>query len=95
MNEFSMIFLNTFLCFAAFAYHFIEKWAEFRRDVMVVGLKDFIARFPAQNLSSVLASVVAFVGCYAIEWMNPGMAIACGYMGDSITRRIAGKFGSA
>lgn len=86
------LWLNTILCLAAFTYHVLEKWSEYRRDVGDVPFSVFWRVLPAQHSATVVATVVAFVGCYALDWMNPLAAVACGYMGDSLTRRIADKF---
>jgi len=84
--------MNGGLCLLFWLYHFVEKWADHRRDISKVGLFDWVKEFPAQSATSTLATVGAFAGCYVLDWMNPGMAMACGYAGDSITRRIVGKF---
>lgn len=83
--------LNLFLCIAAMAYHFVEKWFEYRTDVAKIGIVEWVKLFPAMTAMVFLGTIVAFTGAYAIDWMNPGMAIASGYMGDSVVRRIVGK----
>lgn len=85
-------YVNAFLCAASYFYHMLEKWTEYRQEHPVT-LSQWWATYPAKNTTSLFGSVLAFVGCYAVGWMNPGMAMACGYMGDSITRRVVDRFG--
>lgn len=92
MNDGQLFFLNILLCVGAFAYHFMEKWAEYRRTTASVGFSVFIAQAPAVHTATTIATVLAFVGCYAMDWLNVPAALACGYMGDSVTRRLLEKF---
>jgi len=91
MHPIVLLLINVALCVGGLAYHFSEKWKEYRVNVAKVSWHDYIVEFPAASASSVIGTVVAFVGCYMMDWLNPPMAIACGYMGDSVMRRIVGK----
>jgi len=85
--------VEAFLALSGLALHMVMKWAEYRQEVAKVGLKAFaLEEFPAQTAVAVLGTLVAFVGMYALDWMNPGMAIACGYMGNSVAENLANKF---
>lgn len=86
------IVMNAGLCAAAYAYHFMEYWAEERKTTKDLSIAGFCKMYPAKNGASLLGTIVAFVGCYAVGWLNPLGAVACGYMGDSVVRRLVGKF---
>lgn len=85
------LLLNAFICFIGLALHFSMKWFE-HRQVSPVGLFTYIAAVPAQSMISLLATVGAFTVTAAMEWLNPGMAFACGYMGNSIAENLATQF---
>lgn len=74
--------------------HFSMKWFEYRRTVDgTAGAFRFIRATPAQSLISAVSTLGAFLVIYEMDWMNPGMAFACGYMGNSIAENLATKFG--
>ncbi len=82
------LFLNLVLCVVGLALHFSTKWMEHRRDVAPIGFKLFVANRPAISIVSVLSTIAAFLGTYALDWMNPGMAFACGYVGNSVAVKM-------
>jgi hypothetical protein len=84
--------VNVFLCLSGLALHMVMKWAEYRHTVAKVGLAGYVSEFPAQTAVAVIGSVVAFGGAFALDWLNPGMAIACGYMGNSVAENLANKY---
>jgi hypothetical protein len=91
-----LLALNMFICSTGLLLHFAMKWGEARRLVpnkeAKPGLADYIKEVPAQSLISVVATVAAFTVTHAMEWMNPGMALACGYMGNSMAENLANRF---
>jgi len=89
MNQ---LYLNIFICVIGLALHFAMKWNEYRTNVERAGLVEYLDAVPAQSAISLLATVGAFTVTHAMEWMNPGMAFACGYMGNSIAENLANKF---
>lgn len=84
--------LNAFICATGLLLHFAMKWAEHRQNIAPVGLLDYVKEVPAQSLVSGIATVAAFTVTAAMEWMNPGMALACGYMGNSIADNLVKRF---
>jgi predicted transporter len=85
--------IEAFLALGGLALHMVMKWAEHRRDVARISLKAFaLDEYPAQTAVAVVGAVLAFVGMLALGWMNPGMAIACGYMGNSVAENLANKY---
>ncbi len=93
------IALNALIAGLGLGVHIVMKWAKTRTDLInaglaPVGLVAFVQTVPAQTSLSVLATAAAFVVTAALGWLNPGMALACGYMGDSMVKNIAGKFAS-
>ena len=88
----NVLWLNALICFIGLALHFAMKWGEYRTTVEKVGIGLYLAEVPAQAAVSFLATVGAFIVTHAMEWMNPGMAFACGYMGNSIAENLANKF---
>lgn len=94
MNQ--AFFLNIFVCIVGLALHFSMKWAEARNAILVVderpGALDYILSVPAQTSIAALSTVGAFTVGASMEWMNPGMAFASGYMGHSIAENMANRF---
>ena len=89
--------LDGFICFTGLGLHFAMKWGESRTQATAkggvpLGLTGYLASVPAQTMISVFGTVGAFTVTAAMEWMNPGMAFACGYMGNSIAENVANKF---
>lgn len=90
------LYLNVFICASGLMLHFSMKWAEARQAVpnkeAKPGLGDYIKDVPAQSLIALVGTVAAFTVTHAMEWMNPGMALACGYMGNSVAENLANRF---
>lgn len=75
--------------------HFALKWEEYRREQQRVGLWTYaLHAVPAQSMIAIVGTVCAFVLVYSLDWLNPGMAAACGYCGSSIADNIATRFGA-
>jgi hypothetical protein len=94
------LLLDAFICAVGLGLHFAMKWAESRQKATAAGkvppgMGGYIAEVPAQSMVSILATVGAFTVTATMEWMNPGMAFACGYMGNSIAENLANKFAKA
>lgn len=88
----SMDFLNIFICLTGLALHFAMKWAEARKDTPTpIGFRAYAASVPAVTAVAILSSIGAFAVTWAMDWLNPGMAFACGYMGNSIADNIASQ----
>lgn len=83
------LWLNGVLCLAGFAYHVASKWDLYRLQVAKVGLFQYFADNPSQMMVAITGSGLAFLGVWALGWMNPGMAIGCGYMATSIIAQFA------
>lgn len=84
--------LNIFICACGLLLHIMLKWAEHRAVVAKVGLPSYIGEVPAQTAVAIVGAVAAFTVTHAMEWMNPGMALACGYMGNSVSENLTKKF---
>ena len=89
---FGPIGLDIFVAVIGALLHISMKWEEYRRTVSPVGIFGYFAHVPAQTSVSVLSAVGAFTVCSAVGWMNPGLAFACGYMGNSIAENLANRF---
>ncbi len=85
-------YLFVFICFMGLALHVAMKWAEVRKGGDLLSFRAYIKTVPAQTAVAVLAAIGTFSVAYAVEWLNPGMAFACGYMGNSIADNIAGQY---
>lgn len=90
------LLLNAFICFVGLALHFSMKWAEARNVIpnkeARPGLGEYLSDVPAQSMIAVLGTVGVFTVMTAMEWMNPGMAFASGYMGNSMAENLANRF---
>jgi len=86
------LYLNVFICAAGLLLHIMMKWAEYRSSIQKLGLSKYLGEVPAQTAVAVIGSVAAFTVTHAMEWMNPGMALACGYMGNSVAENLTKKF---
>lgn len=89
--------LNVLICILGLLLHFAMKWADARAKAIAVvetapTLWDYLANVPAQSAVSVIAAAAAFSVTASMGWLNPGMAFACGYMGNSITDNLSAKF---
>jgi len=84
--------MDILICTIGLLLHWAMKWAEYRRDFEKVGAYVYLKTVPAQTLVSVLASAGAFMVTYEMEWLNAGMAFACGYMGNSIADNLASRY---
>lgn len=78
------LWLNGLLCLLGFLYHAMTKWDEYVMTVAKVGFMRYLADNPSKVAVALSASALAFMGTWALGWMNPGMAIGCGYMATSI-----------
>ena len=91
--------LMVFVAAVGLALHIAMKWREARaqhadhEQHSFLTFRDYLHLVPAQTAVAVLASVGSFTVAYAVDWLNPGMAFATGYMGSSIAENMAGKFG--
>lgn len=83
--------IEALICFLGLALHFAMKWAEARRD-NPLSLKQYLALVPAQTAVAVIAAIVSFLVVWQLDWLNPGMSLACGYMGHSVAENLANKF---
>lgn len=97
MNELA---LNAVIAACGLALHVAMKWSEARLLADSVGkikpgLRAYIADVPAQTAIAVIAAVGSFAAVYAMDWLNPGMALACGYMGNSVAENLANRFAKA
>lgn len=86
------IYMDIFICLVGLAWHAAMKWGEYRRDVALVGLVAYLQAVPAQAAGTVLATIAAFTVSNELGWMNPGLALACGYMGSSIAENAVSRF---
>lgn len=90
------LLLNAFICFVGLALHFSMKWAEARAIIPNIearpGLGGYISAVPAQSMIALLGTVGVFTVMTSMEWMNPGMAFASGYMGHSMAENLANRF---
>lgn len=90
--------LMIFVAAVGLALHIAMKWREARaqhadhEQHSGLGFRAYVRLVPAQTAVAVLASIGSFTVAWAVEWLNPGMAFACGYMGSSIAENMAGKF---
>ncbi len=94
MNQ--ALLLNMFICAVGLLLHFSMKWAEARAIFIdkdqKPGLSAYISEVPAQSMVALLATVGVFTVMATMEWMNPGMAFASGYMGHSMAENLANRF---
>ena len=92
MNE--QLLLNAFICSTGLALHIAAKWAEARAAVKdnKPGFVAYLKQVPAKPAVAVLTTVGVFSVTAAMEWMNPGMAFASGYMGNSMAANLADRF---
>lgn len=86
------LYLNAFICLSGLVLHFTMKWSEYRLTVEKAGVFKYLAEVPAQTATAVVGCIAAFTVTHSMEWMNPGMALACGYMGNSVAENLANKF---
>ena len=58
-----------------------------------------MATIKPQVVVGAIGAALSFLGMDALGWMNPGMAIACGYMGSSLCKKLVDQaqssFGAA
>jgi len=86
------VYLDIFICVCGLLLHLMMKWAEYRASVEKIGLGLYLNEVPAQTAVAILGAVAAFTVTEAMDWMNPGMALACGYMGNSVAENLTNKF---
>ncbi len=85
------------LCAIGLALHFSMKWKEARDAAGIAGLAlpgliAYIKSVPAMSLIAVFGAAGAFYVVDGMDWMNPGMAFACGYMPNSMVKNIGDRF---
>lgn len=83
--------MSALICFIGLALHFCMKWAE-ARQVEKLGFLAYAKSVPAVSMVAVLSTAGAFLVTHSMDWLNPGMAFACGYMGNSIADNLASQF---
>jgi len=90
------LLIDIFICFTGLLLHIFMKWGEARGAIpnkeAKPGLLVYIGDVPAQTGIAILGTIAAFTVTHAMGWMNPGMALACGYMGNSVAENLANKF---
>lgn len=86
------IYLNIFICISGLSLHVVMKWAEYRNSVAKASIGAYLNEVPAQTAVAIIGAIAAFTVTHAMEWMNPGMALACGYMGNSVAENLTTKF---
>lgn len=73
--------------------HFSMKWMEARNVAATPpGFGTYIKSVPAQTTVSLFGTAGSFWVCHLLEWLNPGMAFACGYVGHSIAENLGNRF---
>ena len=85
-------YFDIFICVVGLLWHGSMKWEEHRRKVAPVGPIGYLAAVPAQASITLLSTVAAFSVTWKLGWMNPGLALACGYMGSSVAENIAERY---
>lgn len=90
-------YINAFIALCGLLLHIAMKWSEARLIAdglgkLKPGIVGYIASVPAQTAIAIIAAVGSFTAVYAMDWLNPGMALACGYMGNSIAENLANRF---
>ncbi len=85
------------LCAIGLALHFSSKWKEARDAAGLAGLVQpglfaYIQSVPAVSLIAVFGAAGAFYVVDGMDWMNPGMAFACGYLPNSMVKNVADRF---
>lgn len=88
---------NIALMLGGLLLHFAVKWREARMAAVTAGkptpgLFAYVQSVPAQTLVAIVSAVIAYYGVEAVGWLNPGMAISCGYMGNSIADNLTKQF---
>lgn len=86
--------LNIVIALLALLLHLFLAWGNHRETVEKVGFGAYVALWPARTAIALTASTLAFLGAYAMGWLNPMVSLACGYMGVDIVKRMAER-GSA
>ena len=86
------LYFNGFVAGSGLLLHYFIKWDEYRQTTEKVNLAQFFAKRPAKSAISMMATVCAFAVTYSMDWMNPGMAFGCGYMGNSVADNLAKRF---
>lgn len=78
-------------------FHFAVKWLESRQAALKdngrpLGLFDYIASVPAFTTVAIIGTVSMFLLAYEMEWLNAGMAAACGYGGSDLAKRVLKQY---
>lgn len=79
------------------AFHLLTKWNEAFTAAKAAGavppsFLEFYSGILPTVLVSAVGTVMAFMIVDSLEWMNAGMAGACGYMGSSLAKKIVDQF---
>lgn len=79
--------------FFGLGLHFSLKWMEARNaSTSPPGFFGYIKSVPAQTTVSLFGTAGSFWVCHLLDWLNPGMAFACGYVGNSIAENLGNRF---
>lgn len=85
------------ICAVFMVLHFAVKWLEARQSAKIAantmpGLFDYIRQNPAYSLVAVVGTVAMFMLAQSMEWLNAGMAAACGYGGSDLAKRVVKQY---
>jgi len=85
------------ICACFLVLHFAVKWLEARQAALLgnnipLGLFAYIASVPAFSLVALVGTVSMFLLAYEMDWLNAGMAAACGYGGSDIAKRVVKQY---
>lgn len=88
------MFWDSFIAaFFGLGLHFSMKWFDARQSSTTPpGFVTYVKAVPAQTAVSLFAAAGVFWVAYTMDWLNPGMGFACGYMGNSIADNVAKRF---
>lgn len=83
--------IDVVICVLGLLLHLAMKWAE-AREITPLSIGQYVADKPAQTSVAVISAAATWLVCWQLEWLNPGMSFACGYVGHSIAENIANKY---
>ncbi len=89
--DFPTLLVHVAITLAGLALHFAMKWAEYRR-VVPLGFLPYLKQVPAQTTVACCATVASFLVIASLDWLNPGTAFSCGYMGHSVAENLANRY---
>ncbi len=84
-----MDFLHILLALLFFGIHVGLKWRDYRDTVAAVDFNAYVEVHPARIAVAFLSAFGIFVLMSALNMMNPAVAAASGYMGNSIIDNLA------